>query len=786
MAATFDELRVRENLDSMLVLGLEFRNETTGAFAYYVALGERYLVTPGLPSPYNALECVSGVVVSWGEIGYAGDVTGATFPVSDATVVLDPLRQMSSIIASCNTVADWLHTYELVGSRGQILQGIYDPEADDWVWGRVFSGMVASIGEMTPQGITLTLTDVSQLMGSVPPDEVNFVDFDDAPAESLGAALPILYGDFASTNPHESGYEDDSTDQYFGVGNQIWAPTVVVDMNTDSATAGPTFRIACHELHTIDTAVGMVLQEPELPYPSAPLDADWDVDNTSAYCDLTTLRDFLAYVYVRPSETNTTLSDMAGEAAYDGDLNTGVAVGEYEVLQLHLSEMPQLGNIYSMEVIVYLKTGGSNTVWFGLHDGTDWVGSYGEASSAGMHVQLIQIGGEELRTWNTADYQVKVNGRLSASWTVAEIGVRIAYIPNRKPALPRRVAGGLMYDYWHVQVTSGPDYFLLPEFGMVPAALNRVMAKCCGQPDDGSGTYTGTADALIENPSDIIHHLLAEWSNLTSDDYVATGTGHGSLANMRTELGSDWMLSVNLNKRLPLREHILRICRQCRSMPIETAEGRFGVVAIESGPSEDYGHTWMPEEDFIKDTFKCGRTPVTELCTRVYVDFDYDWLEGRFRGCSFVTPDSSDRGNGYRDQSGTGEREDQAGYAEARFSHRREFRLPAYDVRHYMEAVALRNYYFDTLSKPRLWIQFQAGRQACDLALGHVIAIGTETVDGLLPPTPYGSALTWDDYTFYVQEVVRIDTRDSVPQYRVTAVEAMTADGAGDWDVVIP
>jgi len=56
--------------------------------------------------------------------------------------------------------------------------------------------------------------------------------------------------------------------------------------------------------------------------------------------------------------------------------------------------------------------------------------------------------------------------------------------------------------------------------GLNAAAIeigNRVTFDCDGQPDDGSGTYTGTPSALITNPADVKRHFITVYGGLTVD-----------------------------------------------------------------------------------------------------------------------------------------------------------------------------------------------------------------------------------------------------------------------------
>lgn len=94
-----------------------------------------------------------------------------------------------------------------------------------------------------------------------------------------------------------------------------------------------------------------------------------------------------------------------------------------------------------------------------------------------------------------------------------------------------------------------------------------------GLEDDTSGTYTGTANAIIQNPSDLIRFLLLE-------DEIGANIGAGSIdttkfTTARTKTNADGLaMSFAVESETFAQELILRICSQARLIFYVTQAGK--------------------------------------------------------------------------------------------------------------------------------------------------------------------------------------------------------------------
>lgn len=95
--------------------------------------------------------------------------------------------------------------------------------------------------------------------------------------------------------------------------------------------------------------------------------------------------------------------------------------------------------------------------------------------------------------------------------------------------------------------------------------------------DDGSGTYTGSAGAVVKNPADIIR-LLLQGSNLFLN--IATGSLNTTkIGNVRASLAAAGFTSmvIPIQEEWSFEELIIEICRQCRILLTQDRDGKLGL-----------------------------------------------------------------------------------------------------------------------------------------------------------------------------------------------------------------
>ena len=122
-----------------------------------------------------------------------------------------------------------------------------------------------------------------------------------------------------------------------------------------------------------------------------------------------------------------------------------------------------------------------------------------------------------------------------------------------------------------------------------------------GIKDDGSGTYTGSASAVIENPSDIIRFTLmnSEFGLGLTSTYVDTST----LDSVRTSLTTAALMpKIVINRETSAEDLINEICRQCRIVYYKTKAGKIALyypVPINNTFTAQLSQAFMGGELFL-------------------------------------------------------------------------------------------------------------------------------------------------------------------------------------------
>lgn len=787
----FSDVIDKPNVDQCLLAVIQPRKRVGSVISFgdKLYISERDITcatfVPGDSGNYH----FNPIVRAWGEFGYVGEAS-LELMVSDGSVLLQNARAFGTY----GSLGHLLGRYELQGASIWIGQMLVEVVAgsNNYRTALIFSGVISEVGNIRKDSVELQFTDHTATTPIVPFGEVTRVDFGDAPEESIGAPIPIVMGDFSEAASSYTGM-DPEDHQDVGLGNLAGVPAIIVTKNLDVYDEGPDYRISDHIIKELDTDAGVTLLEPEEEVPGRVHPSDWALVN-SIYAGIETDWPMRVEFPVRPdgrgSPYTTGLNHML---ACDGDLSTYVALGNDPGYAGWCSLVPrnvsQLGKIQKVQVCAWVFDG-SGTVYLGIAKGGYYYGTT-------PYTQVVLTGNEQICVhtvtltngwppdeWNFDDYQIWF--QLPVDTYVAkirEMWLRVTYVANRHQRERRRAPRGRPTK--KLSLADPRDAPPLDKDLWWPTHNPVVLTYPKGIKDDASGSYTGTANALIENGADMARYVAANHMGLSSSQ-VESGTGVGNFGTARTDLGTHHKLAMYLGDRFESRDEYELLCRECRSIPVWNADGKLGMVPIKANPANNYRSTsdvfgWEPDLHFYQDTFRCWRTPIDQLATRVFIDFDYCHALGKFRKTAFITPDGTDNGFGTDDDSA---RETLAGWAEDFFGSGREFRLQAYDVRKQGVAKALRNFYADNVRFPRVWFEFQCGVHACDLSVGNVIHFNVPLINGMSVPTIHNieiGAENWDDFYWYVAGVTRLEQEGDVSRYLVRGFEAVITSYPSEW-----
>lgn len=139
-----------------------------------------------------------------------------------------------------------------------------------------------------------------------------------------------------------------------------------------------------------------------------------------------------------------------------------------------------------------------------------------------------------------------------------------------------------------------------------------------GWQDDGSGTYTGTPDALIERPDHILRHLWAYYLGAPLADFDTS-----SASAYFAEHG--YVFSLHLDKPVMAEALFSRLALQCRSRFMVTPYGQAKLLLRQLGAAS--GHHIIKEE-IKSDSMRIARSPAAGLVNDLTIYYDPDRTRG--------------------------------------------------------------------------------------------------------------------------------------------------------------
>jgi hypothetical protein len=138
---------------------------------------------------------------------------------------------------------------------------------------------------------------------------------------------------------------------------------------------------------------------------------------------------------------------------------------------------------------------------------------------------------------------------------------------------------------WEQEAAGSPDdaqYFRIYSCGIriqvyVPTGEANYHGNISGFDDDGSGTYTGGANALIEIPCDLLYFLLTEiWSDAFDTTAIAAARTAYDLGG-----GADYILAGQLHDPEQAEDLVDQIARQGMSYIFQSTDGTWKHVVFE-------------------------------------------------------------------------------------------------------------------------------------------------------------------------------------------------------------
>lgn len=517
---------------------------------------------------------------------------------------------------------------------------------------------------------------------TIPAHLVDIVTAPNAPDSAMGVPYPIVLGAHTKPpliSPFSAGYLDEH-DQ--SGGGRLAVPLIVTDPGTG---ANNVKAIAAGHLlkKLFDPTDGHAAFMPGSGSTLAPILTTGASETLGASESYLSIDDgqLVAYAAVLPSQVATAAASVNNSA--DGprlamtphNLSQFASIDQTagkNALVLMLPNVGSLGTIVSVEAMVGFSQLVDNPAnRLRIRPCNVATGTYGTAITSGLSLGIGS--GLALRgawdtgfynsNWQFSDGGANPNAAIVVDYTGGAIQKTSIYwaclVVKFKPA---RSVVGQSHTTGLKTVTIKPNEQATPGVYIgdpnlyitvpvdVPNDINQLdsplYANVEGAPDDGSGTYTGSAAALVERPSDLVRWLLTEQGGLSAGDFETSAGEHGSFVDARTAVKDGWpgefKLAPYIGRQIKLSDAIKDICAQSLcSVVLDrfTGKWRFGVWKL--GARADYDLTFRWD---IIELVSAETLTNLDSVQEVRVQYGYDHFTGRTLFETFVSPAGSSTG----------------------------------------------------------------------------------------------------------------------------------------------
>lgn len=137
-----------------------------------------------------------------------------------------------------------------------------------------------------------------------------------------------------------------------------------------------------------------------------------------------------------------------------------------------------------------------------------------------------------------------------------------------------------------------------------------IIADVDGYQDDGSGTYTGTPNKLIQNTSDVLHHFLAVQLGATSFNTASFSTARTDFANLIT---AEYTLEFVIDKGINIKNFIEALVFQSRCSLVDDPTDGFTIDVIPTTAPAGIKTIGSGELVGMGAQFTFNKTPTNEI-----------------------------------------------------------------------------------------------------------------------------------------------------------------------------
>ncbi|GER92691.1 hypothetical protein A45J_0409 [hot springs metagenome] len=211
----------------------------------------------------------------------------------------------------------------------------------------------------------------------------------------------------------------------------------------------------------------------------------------------------------------------------------------------------------------------------------------------------------------------KSGGNWSDGWSGGvQLGIDVYEIWKEVEYIPAMTKSGAAFKSGAV-IKSGT--VTLSGNSSADAVIGRlVTADVDGYQDDASGTYTGTANALIERPDHIFKHFLNTYAGWPiADFYTNAGSQFAS---------KNYKFSVLINEYKRLKEWLSSMAFQCRCY-FRFSAGKAQLMWRPDSLTSQKNITsnMIRMQDDYKTSMRVRRSPLHEVINKITIHYDKNW-----------------------------------------------------------------------------------------------------------------------------------------------------------------
>ena len=704
---------------------------------------------------------------------------------------LDLKNERLSFQGTTGKFADLLSDYDMPGSTVTIKQGFTDLSATSDL-ATIFVGEIAEPANISIGLITFRCVQDRKWVKSTPPDKAERNTFPDLPRDSVGTTLPIVIGNFSAgrrtlTDPSikfaylagiSRGAHPMLTIDSGANGNNpkyLWAATVGIYGNSNETALlldRETGRFAGSNFVVRGTTDGETIELTDADFMKYQLAILGVAEEGTTNADnwLESSREDKAY-------------DLEGFSLLDFDAGK-------KILRVDMPEFPEIGEFVTCDIVIWYAKNISATThprWGIRHvtsgdDLTDFAAAASSTYPSDTPIDDASQSAPKIASWaDIVKSDIFVEVRLAGQKVqIHRINIVVTFRPR---ATIIKQGQPVFFDPVNVRGRKNrpgdaPTPLFTKESGNrapdLVSGSHALWTQQLGVKDDGSGTYTGSADSLIEHPADAIHWMLVELGGLTASD-IKTAAGFGSFVDARTSLAS-YKSQIYISEEQDLDDLINDVGKQFLLWSFRGTtqdDNKFLSVPLDDADAADYRTTsdvfkfgW---QYIVKNSLRITSTPIVAVRNIIRVNYDYDIRTKSYAEEVFITATDSRGSAGTRDQNTTApdDRESQSSDSVTAFGEKEYI----HNMRYCSDAATaadVRERLFDLLVRPRVVIQFRTHVNAADLERGQRIEMDAE-LDDLIAYPGIGSNGSWSGKVFFVVRATRLAA--SPVAYSIEAVE---------------